>query len=186
MKFNLRLQDCCGRDELRPVMSHVYFDGNKIVASDAHVLVCVDMRDIPVDEKTIKLLDKKLVHYKGWMKIWNKEVEVKEDGIHCKDEHIIVPFSGIDKKYPEWERVCPSFKNAEKIDSIGINVRLLKSIDKCLPHSEGSFHFYFDTKITAILISRSSGDKSFAFLMPWMLTDVELPQLDKYQMTYFK
>lgn len=187
MKFNLKLHTCCDTNELRPAMEHILFKDNKIVASDAHILIAVDMDDLQLSEPEKVILNGKMIHRKGFSKIWNKDVKITEEGLVCESEYILVPWSKEDFTYPQWEKIVPDLKKIKPVKSIGINSRLLNTLAHCFPcdpYHRGLFELYITTASDAIVVFNKPAElKTFAIIMPLMQTDFN-PALNRKTMRF--
>jgi len=99
--------------DMRPAMNAVYYDSDKMVASDAHVLIW--KRDIPKINAFIMFLPQvvKLLNlFPGRYKIF--ATEYRSSPTHTpspvywlEGERINITFRGIDSNYPTWESVVP-------------------------------------------------------------------------------
>ena len=188
MKFNLKLHQCCDNNSLRPTMEHIVFKNNKIVASNAHILIAVDFDDIPFSEKDISILEGKSIHQKGFSKIWNKDVKITEEGLMCESEYILVPWSKEVFKYPQWEKIIPDLKKIKPVKSIGINSVLLNKLAHsfpCEPSRRGQFELYFNEANGAIVVfNQPHVFKTFAIIMPLMQTEKFNPVLNRETMRF--
>lgn len=103
-----------GNDDLRPVMSGVYFDfspeGLIFVATDAHKLVRYERRDIQANQKSEFIMPKKPLNLlKGILSGSENEVtiEYNENNVKFSFEEIEVICRLIDGNYPNYEAVIP-------------------------------------------------------------------------------
>ena len=189
MKFNLKLHQCCANDELRPSMEHVYFDGEKIIATNAHILVVVDMDDLNISDPDKKLLKGKFIHRRGWQKIWNKEVSVTKTGFDCPDEYITVPFAeNTDWKFPDWKSIMPELgSRRELISRIGIKPEFLNILASSIPCNGGvkELDLYFSGEIKGIIAFNKNVDlKSYGLIMPSRVNRGVDYLLDRSSMNY--
>lgn len=188
MKFNLKLHQCCSTDAVSPIMEHIYFKDDKIVATDGQLIMVVSMRDLNIEDFEIELLDGKFIHQKGWQKIWNKEVSITADGLVCRSEYIIVPFSKVEGKFPKWEAIIPQLVESRLgVERIGLNAVYLNRLTGSFPCDtgrKGMFQLHFDEQSKGILVFAADNIyKSYALIMPLMIEQLN-PVLNKKTM-YF-
>jgi len=169
-------------------MNHIIFKNNKIVASDGHILIAVDMDDLPFRGKEKEILEGKSIHHKGFSKIWNKDVKITEEGLMCESEHILVPWSKEDFTYPKWEKIIPDLNKVKPIKSIGISSKLLNILAHCFPcdpYHRGLFELYITDVTNAVVVFNKPAElKTFAIIMPIMQTENFNPVLNKKTMRF--
>ncbi|MEM7163337.1 MAG: DNA polymerase III subunit beta [Bacteroidota bacterium] len=103
-----------GNDDLRPVMSGIYFefgnDGLRFVATDAHRLVRYTRSDIKADKNTGFIVPKKpLSLLKNILGTTNADVKVEynETNVQFTFDNVTMVSRLIDGKYPNYESVIP-------------------------------------------------------------------------------
>jgi hypothetical protein len=79
--FKLKMHMTCGKDDLRPIMSHVYFDNGNMVSTDAHVLIKAKTSEFTdFDPSELEILNGKFIHANTFKKILAcKHVVVDEE-----------------------------------------------------------------------------------------------------------
>ncbi len=104
-----------GNDDLRPVMSGVYFDfsedGLIFVATDAHKLVRYTRTDMKANGKSTFIMPKKpLTLLKNMVSSTNDEVKItyNESNAHFSFDDTTLICRLIDGKYPNYEAVIPT------------------------------------------------------------------------------
>ena len=103
-----------GNDDLRPVMSGIYFefgnDGLRFVATDAHRLVRYTRSDIKADKNTGFIVPKKPLNLlKNILSTTNADVQVEYNDTNVKFtfDNVTMVSRLIDGKYPNYESVIP-------------------------------------------------------------------------------
>ena len=103
-----------GNDDLRPVMSGIYFefgtDGLRFVATDAHRLVRYTRSDIQANRNSGFIVPKKPLNLlRGVLNTTNAEVRVDytDTNVRFTFDNIILISRLIDGKYPNYESVIP-------------------------------------------------------------------------------
>lgn len=103
-----------GNDDLRPVMSGVYFDfspeGLTFVATDAHKLVKYERKDIKAEQRTEFIMPKKPLNLLKGIFSGNEGevvVEYNENNAKFSFEQIEIICRLIDGTYPNYEAVIP-------------------------------------------------------------------------------
>ncbi len=110
-----------GNDDLRPVMSGVFFQLNKegatFVSTDAHKLVRYRRVDISTAESAEFIMPKKpLTILKGILSTAEDEVQLHYNQKNCRFEfkHIVLTARLIDGRYPNYDAVIPK-ENPNKL-----------------------------------------------------------------------
>lgn len=190
MKFNLKLHQCCDHGNKRMATQHIIFKNNKIVVTNGYILMVVDMGDLMLLKKDIAILDGKSMHWKGFRKIWNKEVAITEGGMECNSERFFVPWSKEEFPFVKWEKVVPTLKNINPVKSISINATLLNKLAYCFPNNggiKGMFDLYFDDgSKTIVVFSDPLRYKSFALIKQLSNDKSFIPSLDKEKMNFLQ
>lgn len=130
--FKLKMHYGCGADELRPIMSHVYFENGYMVATDAHILVKAAIQHFSdFDKSEVDILNGKFLHKDTFKKILSiNMVNVTEDGVVDMATKDLYKFADPGKKYPNYEVVMP--KNFAPVKAIGINPKIATKLFKVL------------------------------------------------------
>src|SRR5690606_27551439 len=124
-----------GNDELRPVMTGVYFqagtDNFKFVATDAHRLVKYTRTDLQSSDETEYIMPKKPLNLlKNILAGSNDDVtiEYNQTNTRFSFQNIVLTCRLIDGKYPNYEAVIP--KESPNVLTINRNMSLtsLKSV----------------------------------------------------------
>ena len=123
-KFPIEL--ICSKDELRPAMTGVLIDNGYAVATDAHVLVIMSLKDM--DMSCLEEFNGKIIKADVFKRINNSKwyVNVLEGKIDIDGDIIGNPF--IDAKFPDYKNVLPS-ENGE-LGVIGVDAEKLANIQK--------------------------------------------------------
>ena len=153
-----------GNDELRPVMSGVYFqldkDGTTFVATDAHKLVKYHRHDAKADKATTFIMPKKPLNLLKSLLVGKDEVDVEFNETNARftfDETTLV-CRLIDGKYPNYEAVIPK----ENPNKLTVNrAMLLNSVKRVSIFSSKTTH-QVRLKITGSELQLSAEDLDFA------------------------
>ncbi|HAW52286.1 MAG TPA: DNA polymerase III subunit beta [Flavobacteriales bacterium] len=153
-----------GNDELRPVMSGVYFqldkNGTTFVATDAHKLVKYHRSDAKSEKATAFIMPKKPLNLLRTL-LAGKEavsVEFNETNARFKFENTILVCRLIDGKYPNYEAVIPK-QNPNKLTMS--RTVLLNSVKRVSIFSSKTTH-QVRLKITGSELQLSAEDLDFA------------------------
>lgn len=166
INFNkyVQMHLACAKDDLRPVMEHIYFKDGFTYASNAHILVKNDLTQCSnLDPDQIAALDGKLLHYEHYKNILKYDViEIAEDGIEAKKgvNKAFFYFSTVeDLKYPNAEKVLNDALNMSSVPmpQVGLNARLVENISKALANS-GDFKFTFKGECNPIICENLDSD----------------------------
>ena len=167
------IHKACGSDDLRPVMSYILIDEGYAIATDAHILVALDLFETCLEKKTIEALNQKLIPKEFW-KLMSKtmlvpqgiEVEEKQMSfINKQGFRITCPF-GTDN-YPNYKAIL--VKDKGSVERIGLNPILLMSVFECLGKPINlRLHFLSESK--AIMVYPNTGSNSYALIMPVMIS----------------
>ena len=153
-----------GNDELRPVMSGVYFEldkeGTTFVATDAHKLVKYHRRDAKAEKAATFIMPKKPLNLLKSLLVGKESVNVEfnETNARFKFEDTILICRLIDGKYPNYEAVIPK-QNPNKL-TISRTV-LLNSVKRVSIFSSKTTH-QVRLKITGSELQLSAEDLDFA------------------------
>lgn len=168
----------CSNDDYRPAMAQVYFKNGIGYASDAHIMLCADMRETGLDESELKLLEGKLIHKEAYKLLCTKSTfcAVEEDGILGIFEGYRTKFLfSKDLTYPNANEI---FINALKkprleMSIIGINFNLSKPIQSFFNKSGVSspLHLNFINASDPIIITTPETSRLFALQMPVMVNN---------------
>jgi len=144
--FVSALHEACGKDSLRPVMSHVFFTNGKVWATDAHILVSQDLREtLGFTDEHVQLLEGKYLeagHVKELTKCIAFETTAEYvQGTQKNGGTFRAPLKTESEvgKYPNCEAVIP--QQTDPTEHIGINHKIftrlcnamvLKTPDNCV------------------------------------------------------
>lgn len=129
--FQSRVDYACGNDDLRPVMSNIYFENGFLYATDAHIAIKQSLRLHQFEDSEIEILNGKMIHRKQFMEIYKHDlIRVEEDGILCRSNGIKVKYlwSDSDNKFPSVEKVLQDSMESTEIvptNSIFASVSLI-------------------------------------------------------------
>lgn len=152
----------CGYDKLKPAMQYALITNDeKIVATNAHMLVVIDMDDYGdffegasfagdrlIHKDRLKLfsgpkVDKVIFHEKGY-NILDKSGKVLDEFFfetttawpHDKAPQGAYKLLGSKKKefliFPDWRSVIPTHSDKESVNTIGINAEYLYTVQKAI------------------------------------------------------
>ena len=130
---------CKGVGWERPDMQGVYFDGDYMVATDAHVLVKIPMLIYGFDEDEIQLLNGKIIPGSKFAELAKLDrFTVEADrfvGRDKKDGMVIILFEEIGAAFPQYERLYNEYTMAKVKDlpSISLNAEVLLKAQNALP-----------------------------------------------------
>jgi DNA polymerase III sliding clamp (beta) subunit (PCNA family) len=170
--FKLKMHMTCGKDDLRPIMSHVYFDNGNMVSTDAHVLIKAKTSEFTdFDPSELEILNGKFIHANTFKKILAcKHVVVEEEGVKDLASGDVYKFAKVDGKYPNYEAVLP--QGTLEIDQIGVAPKVIKQIFSVLTNDlMQTVALKFSGKNKAIKITSTTlNDSDFtAIVMPCAL-----------------
>lgn len=192
MKFNIKLHNACSTNELRPAMCCILFYGEQLIASDSYILAVVHIDDLEVKDKEREMFLKvkgKMLHRKGFLKVWNKEVYITENGLDCPSEKIFIPFEPeIGLKYPQWERVIPDSINFIQKDCIALSSELLFKLNQCFRSSSNIRNqcLLYPSKDNKGIVAfpNDNYSKSYGLIMPVMNDTERISILNKETMIF--
>lgn len=171
--FKLKMHLACGKDDLRPIMQHVFFTNGYMIATDAHVLIKAKtsvFTDFSEDE--IQHLEGKFVHRDTFAKLLKvKMIEVDESGFKDLATKDLYNFSVPQGKYPNVESVMPGI-NTKEIDCIGLLPNNINPLFKIMSTSDFStLRLSFFEKNKAIKVTSELHNPSdiIGVIMPSML-----------------
>jgi hypothetical protein len=150
--FSLPLHLATGSDHLRPAMTNVYFEGDYMFATDAHIAVRAKIKtftNFDFDDDEIKMLDGKFIHRTKFKTIYNATmVKVERDGILSIGDDILYKFTKQDGKYPNLDKLLNERLQKESCahSLIGLNPKFLDTLHKAMtPYGEVRFglHLHF-------------------------------------------
>jgi hypothetical protein len=175
-----KLHLACSDEELRPVMQHILVTKKEICASDAHILVIHQTKDIFSKEFIESMPAKFLIHKEQWKQICKKHIALKfENGA------IEVIYNGysimhkiktpeINLVYPDYKKIMLKKKDKEDVGEIGISSELLHKLTDAMFYNYQTkglkLEFFGQTK--HIIVTSSSGEsKVKGLIMPIMITE---------------
>lgn len=148
-----------GNDDLRPVMSGVYLDDDKVVATDAHRLMFIDKvsklkHKFVTPNQVLRLFA--VAKYNELVVTVNKDAE----WVRFSDNLDIITVRAIDGRYPNWDAVVPK-KSSTTMTIKNADIKaLLEEIDMCsLAANQETHQVAFD--ITKNGVTASSEDVDF-------------------------
>jgi hypothetical protein len=179
INFLSRIHLCCSHDELRPSLSHVYFENGYAVATDAHVLLKQKLSLICDVPEWADILEGKFIHYAAFEKIIKAPaIKVENEGVRC-----IYPFYetlysySIPGKYPDYNIILEQAKKDRDYqpdyNEIGLTPSILDKLTKAMYFDETmkiklSLPEKNNKGIIITAIGISEGDQC-AILMPAMI-----------------
>lgn len=178
INFVSKLHLVCGKDELRPVMSHVYFKDGYAYATDAHIIIKQKLDISFNDQDTIDNLDGKFIHRDVFKELYGYEI------IKAEKDHIMAHKGSIKCKFyyakedgyifPNIEAVLPQGEGVD-INEIAINYKLLNTLSSAMSQVSDGINMRFYGKTKAIKVLSNSGEYSesdqLGILMPLMIND---------------
>ena len=131
--FLSAIHEACGKDDLRPTMSHVFFNNGKVYATDAHILIRQDLKEtLGFTDEHIQLLEGKLLEA-GHVKELNKCIFFETtaeyvEGTLKNGGTFRAPLKTESEvgKYPNAEAVIP--QGTEPTEHVGINYKILNRL----------------------------------------------------------
>lgn len=158
--FRKKISIACGSDDLRPVMSHLFFDNGYVIATDAHLLLKQSLKEHAFTEEEISIMNGKLLHRAAFDEIFRYDhVTVSEAGFTCRKGPVkcIIEFSECENKFPDYEAVIPKTK-LQPIDEIGLNMKIIHKISQLTLSYNKNVKFSFRAKNKAVIITPLDGD----------------------------
>lgn len=167
------LENVCSRDDLRPVLQHIFVTKEKFVATNAHIMVWHDTEKF-FNEDFIKEIpdDGILIHHEDWKKMkiclhfeWHKGL-VKIN--YTKKRPVIIEVTNEDKvgKYPNWETVIPKLEEPVQLSEIAVKPEYLVTIQKAINYGDSKVKMVFTGVGKAILVQEMDGEKPNGLIMP--------------------
>jgi hypothetical protein len=134
--FTLNMNLACSKDDLRPVLQHVYFDSGFMLATEGHILVKAAVQHFShFDKSEVDTLNGKFIHKNTFKKIIAcEQVIITENGVQDLATKDVYAFSNVEQKYPNFDSVIPT--KVEAIESIGINPKIAATLMKVLSNPE--------------------------------------------------
>lgn len=157
--FKKDLSIACGTDDLRPIFQYVIFENGYAICSDATIVVKHNLLNYDFTEEEIELLNGKCLHKETFKEISRYDyIEIEEDKLNCLKHNVKTTFYLKDLqdigKYPNIKAVINDKIDSEKIENIGISLKLINKIQKLsLTEDKGKgFDMKFNGKNKIILI----------------------------------
>lgn len=171
--FTLKLHECCGDDDIRPIMMCVHFKNGYAYASDGHVVIkqSLDYHTIIDPEH----LEGKSLHKDNFKAVMGFETAKCDDaGIACFDSDgrtaFFEYFDRKDIEMPDFEKVfIPS--GTKEVPFIGISPQYVNMLSKAMHAPSGVCRFKFQGIDKPILIDVPEIPQQYAVLMPALLND---------------
>lgn len=132
----------CGKDDLRPILSHVFVTKDHCVATNAHIMIIAQTKELFPSE-IINIIPEEgfYIHSEDWKKITQCDAVLVESEkvlelVHSKKRNEFIKIESIDSvgKYPDWKSVIPNSTGSEKeaFHFFGINANYLAILQKSI------------------------------------------------------
>lgn len=171
--FTLKLHECCGDDELRPMLMCVHFKGGYAYASEGHVAIKQSLEYHTISNP--EHLEGKSLHKDNFKAVMGFEfAECDDAGIACSDnDGRTAFFEYFDRKGQEMPNFDDVMLPTEKkpIDFLGINPKYLTMLSKAMHSPSEAYRFRFQGIDKPILIDVPEIPNQTAILMPVTLND---------------
>jgi len=172
--FFTRLHECCGDDELRPLMQCVKFEngyayaGNGMVAIKQTLALCGVINP--------ENLDGKYLHKDSYKAIMSFEIaEANTDGVECWNENgqrVFFAYTEPPKDGNiDWESGMKKKKGLTGVTFIGFNPEQFAKLAKALYAPGGNIRVQFTGIDTAMLVDVVGVDEQEAIIMPYILNN---------------
>lgn len=183
VNFNkeVRMNLACSDDELRPVMSQIYFKDGFAYASDGYILVKNKIEECSsIDAEQIKILENKYLHKDHYRDILKYDlIEISEEGVEARKvnggEKAFFYFSNPDNyKYPNAERLLQEVLNKQNVHTcdVGFNLKFMDKLRKALFDSNScKFRFKGDNINLNVILESISTNMSMGLIMPLNLNN---------------
>lgn len=158
-------------DTLRPVMQYIEVKKGIATATNAHILVRMNLNEESRLEKDdIDALNGKLIHKEQWKFIYDSDfIKVETDGIKCTKNGIEykIFFTKEKMSYVNYDEVLKNVKKQPRaIEMFSISSTLLSTISKIFGTTQIKIDCYGNN--SALVCYDYSNRKTFALLMPIM------------------
>ena len=182
---NFKIHKVCGTDDLRPVMSYVFFKYGNAYATDAHVAVSAPLSTISnFNDEEKELLEGKVIHgsqFAELLKMRSVEIELLGERLcFCcltkAGETVIIPILDEEKigKFPNIEGLMNKVDKEAKdeklpINMVGLNACSLSAIASAIDAK--IIEFYFTQANHAIVVRNAKYPEIRAILTPCFIED---------------
>lgn len=166
----------CSDDELRPSMQYVEVTKENVTATNAHVLVTHNTKNIFSEQFIEAIPDIFYIHRKHWAQLCKPHIQITyDDGLITQHldgyKNVFKPEIEPHWKYPAWRSIIPNKLERQPIDSIGLSPKFFDRLQKAmiLPGEIERFELSFFDKTRAILITVPTYDSKAIISM--MITE---------------
>lgn len=177
----MKLDLICGRDDLRPEMTHVKVTKEVMVATNAHVIGVIPTKLMFSEDFIAEIPESGiLIHYEDWKKLSSSENVVwkSEDVIRViykgSKRDVLIQVDNEDNvgKFPNWEAVFPTEQMRTcELNKVGLNLKLALDLQNALGLSTLALQFSGASKAIYVSpISKDLDDGRYGLIMPVMLT----------------
>lgn len=173
--FKTPLHLATGNDDLMPAMGYIYFEGDYMYATDAHIGVRANIREYTdFDEGEIKVLNGKFIHKKKFATLFKlQHLQITEDGILDVFEGVLYQWSKFNGPYVALGKNLEKHLSTEHspIPKIGLDYKLLHRLGMAMEYryeNIHSLHLDFVSDAKAILVTKPdvSTDNLVGIIMP--------------------
>lgn len=172
--FTTKMFECCGDDELRPLMQCVHFLNGYAYATNGYVSIkqTLELQSIMNKEN----LDGKSLHKKSYQAIMGFEIaECNLDGIYCKNTTgqtaFFDYFNRNDEPIPNFEKAMQPKRGLTSLSFIGINPEHLARLSKAIYNPGNNLRMQFTGIDSQVLVDAIGVEGQTATIMPQMLND---------------
>lgn len=173
------IHHACSNDDLRPIMQNVLIDNGVAIATNAHVLVLINMRhNSMLDNDQIELMNGKMIHRDSWSFLCSADmVKPSPDGIICHKGGIKCSIMYEQEpafSYPNYKAIIEKYNNKpEPVDSMGINPEWITLLKKTFGGSSMGYQFMFYGKDKGVIVRPISDTTRYAVVMPMMMNGTD-------------
>lgn len=166
-----KIHEACSNNTLRPVMQRILIENGYAIATDAHILACIDLhQSSSIDDEFIDALNGKQIHHEGWKNLLKSYIfNVDDKGIYYENKGGVKQmylFPENDLKFPNYKEVLKSLAESKKepFNNFGINAGLLSKVASILDDKSIFIHTYENLK--GFICHTSDRTYGFCILMP--------------------
>lgn len=171
--FNTHLYECCGDDELRPILQCIQFKHGFAYASNGIISIkqTLDLQSVLNKE----LLEGQLLHRDNYKSIMAFEIaECNIDGIYCKNLNgqtaFFSYFDRSDNTVPDLEKAMNN-RSLTSLSFVGIDPKQLMKLSKALYNPSNNLRFQFTGIDKAIMVDAVGIEEQEGLMMPLILND---------------
>ncbi len=157
--FKIPIHLSCGNDNMRPVMRCVYFEGDYMYATNAHLAIKAKIDKFSTfSPDEIKLLDGKLIKSTSFKNIFNADtVKVSESGFFDVENDIEYKFTKMNIKFPDINKIFNERLTQVELPlgKIGLNSFFLNQLSRSMQGYRDSLnhlHLSFCGQTKAFLV----------------------------------